>query len=184
MSEVDALFRLLHDAPPRSAEIAKRVVLGGMGFPEVARLYGVDVARAHVLVFRALLDVATGGTARVGDAEEPSQIELMLALSPSGEGSQVRDLWQQLERNREELKVRLDRAAAEFAASPDRGRDEWVRRLSIVLVLALTAYFWWAEKTKPHPPPQKRPTIVAPPERDGPAKRLPRQGSRSTRNGS
>ena len=105
-------------------------------------------------------------------------------MSSIWEGSQVRDLWQQLERNREELKVRLDRAAAEFAASPDRGRDEWVRRLSIVLVLALTAYFWWAEKTKPHPPPQKRPTIVAPPERDGPAKRLPRQGSRSTRNGS
>lgn len=167
MSEVDALFRLLTDAPPRSAEIVKRVALAGMGFPEVGKLYGVDVPRAQVLVFRALLDVMSGGTARVPDVREEAEVLAMVGPSPSplpasqGEGFQVRKLWDQLTLHREALKVRLDQSAAAFAASPDRIRDEWLRRIAIVVVIALTAFFYWREQHKPRPPPQKRP-IVAP----------------------
>ena len=164
MSEVDALFRLLTDAPPRSAEIVKRVALGGMGFPEVATLYGVDVPRAQVLVFRAFLDVLSGRV-RVPDVREDAEVLAMVG-SPSpfpasqGEGLQARKLWDQIAANRDELKLQLEKAAQEFAESPDRVRDEWLRRIAIVVVLALTAFFYVREQNKPHPPPQKRPTSI------------------------
>lgn len=162
MSEVDALFRLLTAAPPRSAEIVKRVALAGMDFSQVAQLYGVDVPRAQVLVFRALLDVASGGTARIPDGREGSEVQSMVGPPASqGEGLEARRLWDQLTRHRDELQVRLQQSAAAFAASPDRVRDEWLRRLAIVVVIALTAFFYWREQHQPHPPPQKRP-IVAP----------------------
>lgn len=162
MSEVDALYRLLNVAPLRSAEIVKRVTLAGTDFPAIAALYGVDEARARVLVFRAFLDVQSGGSLRVPDDREAVEIEAMTrADAPStGEGAEARQLWNRLVEHREGLKARLDKAAAEFAASPDRDRDEWLRRLAIVIVLALTAYFWWREQTKPLPPPQKRPTTA------------------------
>ena len=176
MSEVDALFRLLTDAPPRSAEIVKRVALGGMGFPELGKLYGVDVPQAQVLVFRAFLDVLSGGTIRVPDASEEREVLAMLnpvrpergipgpqVPEPSLAGTQgerVRRVWDQLSAHKEELEQRLAKAAQDFATSPDRGRDEWLRRIAIVLVLALTAFFYVREQNKPHPPPQKRPVVV------------------------
>jgi hypothetical protein len=193
MSEVDALFRLLTDAPPRSAEIVKRVALAGMDFPEVGKLYGVDVPRAQVLVFRAMLDVVSGGTARVPDAREAAEVAAMVGPSPersrgtpgplvtepsmSGQagsslvlepfdsaqgerGREARKIWNQIAANKDELKERLGKAALEFADSPDRVRDEWLRRIAIVVVIALTAFFYWREQTKPHPPPQKRPITL------------------------
>ena len=125
-----------------------------MGFPEVGALYGVDVPRAQVLVFRALLDVMSGGTARVPDVREDAEVLAMVGPSPcplpasQGEGFQVRKLWDQLTAHREAFKVRLDQSAAAFAASPDRMRDEWLRRIAIVVVLALTAFFYWREQTQ------------------------------------
>ena len=161
MSEADALFRLLAAAPPRSAEIAKRVALRGMGLPAIATLYGVDEARAQVLVFRALLDVATGGNGRVPDGREATEVAAMvLGSGSSAEGAEVRSLWDRLAQERVALTVMLEKSAVEFAASPDRQRDEWLRRLAIVVVLALTAFFYWREQHKPLPPPQKRPTVA------------------------
>lgn len=161
MSEVDALFRLLAAAPPRSAEIVKRVTLGGLELDALAKLYGVDVPHAQVLVFRAFLDVGSGGKARVPDSREPAEVSAMIsAASGEGEGAQARRLWERLSQNRDELKAKLEKAAADYAASPDRDRDEWLRRAAIVLVLALTAFFYWREKTKPLPLHQKRPIIT------------------------
>ena len=161
MSEADALFRLLAAAPPRSAEIARRVALQGMDFPAISKLYGVDEARAQVLVFRALLDVATGGAGRVPDAREAAEVATMIApASATGEGAQARRLMDRLAQHREVLQVMLEKSATDFAASPDRQRDERLRRFAIAVVLALTAFFYWREQNKPHPPPQKRPTVA------------------------
>ncbi len=165
MSEVDALFRLLSEAPPRSAEIVKRVALRGVSLEEIARSFDVDVERARVIVFRAFLDVSSGGTARLRDEEEALAAVALWAphpdpLPPSqGEGT-LRQLWQRLEANREGLEARLLTAATAFAASPDRDRDEWLRRIAIIVVLALTAFFYWREQNKPRPPPEKRQVIT------------------------
>lgn len=162
MSQVDALFHLLSHAPPRAAEVVKRVALAGQDFPTLAQLYGVDVPRAKILVFRALLDVSSGGVLRVPDEREAAEVEAMLGSEAgSGEGAQARKLWQALSEHREALKARLEQSAAQYTASPDRDRDEWLRRAAIVLVLALTAFFYWQEKTKPKTPLMQR-RIVAP----------------------
>ncbi len=164
MSEVDALFRLLTAAPPRSAELVKRVALAQTPFPELATLYRLDLPQLERLVFRAFLDVLSGGTARVPDEREPAEIEVMLdrRTAPAGEGAEVRNLWDRLSDHRLTLEARQIQAAAAFEASPDRARDEWLRRIAIVLVLALTAFFYLQEKNKPRPPPQRRPTSTAP----------------------
>ena len=160
MSEVDALFRLLTDAPPRSAEVVKRVALAEMDFPQLATLYGIDVPRAQILVFRSLLDVVSGGSLRVPDTREQVEVEAMVNGSSSAEGAQARKLWDRLAENRQALEEKLKQSAAEFAASPGRGRDEWLRRAAILLVLALTAFFYWQEQTRPRPPLQKRPIVT------------------------
>lgn len=166
MPEVDALFRLLTDAPPRSAEIVKRVSLAGIDLPALATLYAIDLPRAQILLFRALLDVGSGGKTRVPDSREPAEVAAMLeGTAGTGEGAEARRLWERLKAHREELKARLAKSAADYAASPDRDRDELFRRVAIVVVLALTAFFYWREQHKPLPPPQKRPVIapVTPP---------------------
>lgn len=162
MSEVDALFRLLNDAPPRSAMIVKRFIFGGNDLDALAKLYGLDVPHAQVMLFRAFLDVHSGGKARIPDSREAAEVSAMIASSGSGEGAQARRLWDSMSQHRDELKVKLEKAAAEYAASPDRDRDEWLRRAAIVLVLALTAFFYYREKTKPLPPHQKRPVLSLP----------------------
>ena len=164
MSEVDALFRLLTAAPPRAAEIVKRLTLAKKPFPELAALYGVDLPRMQVLAFRAFLDVLSGGSVRVPDERERGEVEVMLGerQAAHGEGADVLRLWNQLTAHRVALEAQLTKAAAAFEASPDRVRDEWLRRAAIVIVLALTAFFYFREANKPHPPPQKRPTISAP----------------------
>ena len=112
-------------------------------------------------MFRALLDVATGGTGRVPDGREASEVAAMVKGSGTiGEGAEVRRLWDRLTQQRDELTLRLEKSAAEFAASPDRQRDEWLRKLAIVVVLVLTAFFYWREQNKALPPPQKRPTVA------------------------
>jgi|APLak6261675434_1056106.scaffolds.fasta_scaffold01440_4 hypothetical protein len=149
MSEVDALFELLSHAPPRERALVQRVAFEGLSLEAVAQLYDVDLPRAKVLVFRALQTVA--GRAPLSDEAEAAVID-----RPESEAAA---LLARLKTHRVELQARLEKAAVAFAQSPDRVRDEWVRRLAIVVVLALTAFFYWREQNKPRPPPEKRPTV-------------------------
>lgn len=158
MSEVDALFRMLDAAPPRSAEIVKRVALAQMGWAQFASLYGVDEARAKVIVFRAFVDVMSGGSVRFSDEQEPFEVEAMLSASvaklhPAG-GAAVRQLWDRYAEHRVELQKRLEQQAADFAASPDRVKEERWRYIAIVLIIALASYFYWREKQRQ---PESRP---------------------------
>jgi hypothetical protein len=153
MSEVDALFRLLQAAPPRAAEIAKRLGLQGTSLEQLGALFGVDLPRARILAFRALTDVQSGGTVRVPDAEEAALVERTFGEG----GTPQHQLLLQLQRNREALEQRLQRAAAEFEQSPDRKREELFRYLAIALVIALSAFFYWKEQQKPKTRWEKRP---------------------------
>ena len=47
--------------------------------------------------------------------------------------------------------------ASAFARSPDRARDDSLRKVAIAVVLALTAWFWMQERTRTRPP-ERRPT--------------------------
>lgn len=160
MSEASALFRLLSNAPPRSAEVVKRVTLEGQGLDALAALYGVDAPRAEVLVFRAFLDVHSGGTAVLPDEAEATEVRAFFSGGEGATATALRTLRSQLEANRDALRALLEKAAVEWERSPSRGREEWLRKLAIVLVLALSAFFYWREQQKPRPPPERRPTVA------------------------
>lgn len=168
MSEVDELLRTLLAAPPRSASIVKQVALARRPLGNVAHQFGVDEARAKVLVFRATVEVMTGRACTVPDAREALEVAALFADGHEGarEGAEAKAFLARLERNAPQLTAALAKAAAEFEASPDRRRDERVRYALIALVLALTAFFYWREQTRPKPPPQKRPLLApqAPPQ--------------------
>lgn len=168
MSEVDALLRTLLAAPPRSASLVKQVALARRPLSSVAERFGVDEARAKVLVLRATIEVMTGRPCTVPDEREPLEVEALWGEGAAGarEGAEAKAFLARLGRNAEELTAALAKAEAAFEASPDRRRDELVRYALIVLVLVLTAFFYWREQNKPRPPPQKRPILApqAPPQ--------------------
>jgi hypothetical protein len=152
MSEVDALFRLLQAAPPRSAEIVKRVTLRGLTLDAVAAQFSLTPELGKRLVLRALLDVESGGTLRVPDADEPALAEAVLSdtVTPTDPlATRLHGLRTRLRDHAPALEKKLEAAAEAFEKSPDRARDEWLRRLAIVVVLALSAYFYWREQNKP-----------------------------------
>ncbi|MBL8914790.1 MAG: hypothetical protein JNM17_29055 [Archangium sp.] len=150
-SEVAALFRLLSAAPPRSAEIVKRYTLGKQPLDALATLYAVTPENAQRVVLRALLDVDSGGTEHIKDSDEPTLAQAVLLGTPSTDALVVRlrSLIDRLNSNAEPLREELARAAEAFEKSPDRSRDDWLRRLAIIVVLLLTAYFYWRENNKP-----------------------------------
>lgn len=131
MATVDALFRSLSTAPARSVQIVRRAVLEGMPLTELAQRYGISEAAAHELVERSLADAGLAG-----------QRDALAA-------------------HRDVLRSKLDEAADAWAKSPDRVRDERLRQLAIVVVLALTAFFYWREANKPLPPSRPRPMYPA-----------------------
>lgn len=111
--DVDALFTALAAAHPRTVQILRRAYLEALPRAEFDALYGISSTSADALLARSLHDAKLEGQA---DA---------------------------LRAHREELLTRLDAAAKAWAESPDRTRDERLRQLAIVIVLALTAYFYW-----------------------------------------
>lgn len=110
---VDALATALTAAHPRSVQLLRRAFLEPLPRAEFDALYGVSPAAGDALIARALEDAKLNGHEAA------------------------------LQEHRAELLARLDAAAKAWAASPDRVRDERLRQLAIVIVLALTAYFYW-----------------------------------------
>lgn len=162
MSEVDALVRKLTAAPPRSAEIVKRYALRDVSPAALGPLFEVEEPQARRLLLRALLDVSSGGTLAVSDADEATLLPQVLDAAPvvTPLAQELVVLVAKLRANSDEVTEALRKAAEAFEASPDRVRDEWLRRAAIVLVLALTAFFYWRDQNKPRPPPEKRPTVA------------------------
>jgi hypothetical protein len=112
---VDALFTALAAAHPRTVQVLRRAFLEELAREKFEALYGISPSSADALIERSLADAKLTGQA---DA---------------------------LRAHRTELLARLDAAAKAWAASPDRVRDERLRQLAIVIVLALTAFFYWQQ---------------------------------------
>lgn len=132
MAQVDALFRTLSAAHPRTLQIVRRACLEDLSTEQFARLYGVTTDAAQTLISRALLEAG-----------------LIDSRDALGE-------------HRAELRRRLDEAALAYARSPDRQREERLRQAAIVIVLALSAFFYWREASKPAVRFKPRPTVTAP----------------------
>jgi hypothetical protein len=154
--DVDALFRLLVAAPPRSLRVVSRVTLEGWSVEQLAEVYQVPMPQAQVLLMRALLDVESGGTARWSTIEEHAALTSLFGTPEKESAHALVRLKRRLESHRAELTLALEKAEADFAASPARAREETLRRVAIVVVLLLSAFFYWQERSRPLPPPERR----------------------------
>lgn len=169
MLDEAALHDALQRTPPRSAEVLSRVALDGWTVPTLAERYGVPAASASVLLLRSLRDFDAAANraptpARpLPDADEAVQAEaLARALEGGATSDAVRPLAEALRAlatHREGVKRRLAEAERLAAESPARRRETWLRRIAIVVVLALSAWFYWREQHEPPPAPRPRPAL-------------------------
>lgn len=154
--DADTSYRALTLVHPRSAQvlvarfIAQTASGDGRSFAEFTTFYGVPEASAKVLLWRAVreFEAALGGLP-VG-APLPFEQELReadalhLALESSAPTPIVAAL-RALTTNAAALRQRIRDAERAEVESPAYARETWLRRIAIVVVLALSAWFYWKD---------------------------------------
>lgn len=129
---------------------------------EFAAHYGISTAAAEVLLFRAAREFFEALVGRPAPALLPDATELALAqrfgqavegAAPAGEFEALISSLRGLNAHARDLRRRLDAAEQAELTSPDYVRETWLRRAAIVVVLALSAWFygkteltqWWEQ---------------------------------------
>lgn len=154
--DADTSYRALTQVHPRSAQVlvahfvAQTPKGDGRSFTEFAGFYGVPEASAKVLLWRAVreFEAALRG-APVGpplpfDQEVREAEALHIALERSA-SSPIIDALRALTTNAPTLRQRIRDAERAEVESPSYARETWLRRIAIVVVLALSAWFYWKD---------------------------------------
>lgn len=166
-----ALIAALRAMEPRPSALLLRRLVEGRPVEACAEFYGVSPEAFSVSLLRAA--VTLGGSAGLpvrgpAGAEEEAAWARMLAEALEREDARlpaalvpVVELCRRLRAAGPEVAAGMEAAALEDAASPQRRREEWLRRLAVAALLALTAYLYL---TRPEEPPRRpRPAIPAAP---------------------
>lgn len=154
-----ALSEALRHLEPRPAAVLSRRLLEERSLDACAAFYGVSREAFSVLLLRAAqsLTRALGLPARAPvSADEEATWARMLAETLEGGTAPVAaalvstvEVCQRLRAMRAEVQAALDAAEREEEASPRRRREEWVRRIVVAVLLALTAYLYWSRPAEP-----------------------------------
>lgn len=179
--DVDGLLAALNRLHPRALQVLLARFVAhtdsgpGRDRARFAAFYGVERSAADVLLFRAASEfeaALTGASTpppRDFDDEQRASAELIAALeSPSPPTSQrvgrLVDALRALTTHAAALRERLSAAERAELESPEYARETWLRRIAIVLVLALSGWFyfkddllrrwrqWTTDVTQPAPP--------------------------------
>lgn len=128
----EELHRALEKMPARSAQVLGHRVLEARSRDECAALYSLKLPQWDVLFARAVQDFerALGRTPPDDDSAAPRLAE---ALTPE---------LQLLSQHRDEVKRLMEKAQADYEASPRYTVEVWARRLAIAGIIALTLYFY------------------------------------------
>lgn len=174
VADLDASWRALSRVHPRSLQVLlARFVAAAPGGPgrttaAFATFYGISEPAAGVLLWRAAREFEAaleGAPAAVerDDTDQQSAGLLQQALSSGGavEATRFTHLashLRELTTHADALRQRLAEAERAELTSPAYVRETWLRRIAIVVVLALSAWFYWrAELTswwsRVHPAP-------------------------------
>ncbi|MBL8956923.1 MAG: hypothetical protein JNK82_39480 [Myxococcaceae bacterium] len=124
----------------RSAQVISHRVLDAKTREECAALYGLKPELWDVLFLRAVRDFerALGLPAAAGDEVEQAA-RLAAALTPA---------LVELSTHRDETRRLIEKAHADYEASPSHTLEVWARRIAIVVIIALTAWFYWREQSQ------------------------------------
>jgi hypothetical protein len=162
------LIASLRAMEPRPSALLLRRLVEGRSQEACATYYGVSAEAFSVLLLRASVALArrvglavrepAGGDEEaawarmLGEALTREDARFPAALVPAV------DVCRRLRAVGTEVAEGMEAAAREDAASPHRRREEWLRRLAVAALLALTAYLYLS---RPEEPP-RRPRPPAP----------------------
>lgn len=162
MADPAQLTRALLEVHPRAAQVVATVALEGLSVETAAERYGTTAPAFAVNLCRAtqaLDDVLNGRTTPLrSDADDALAAEALAR----GEGP-LAALLAELRAHGPDVRLRLEQAAKDAETGPARTRETWLRRAAIVLILALTAYFWWRDGRLPLPGTTPPSSVSSPP---------------------
>ena len=160
VADADTLYLALTRVHPRALQVlvarfvAKTEAGDGREQAAFASFYGVPEAAARVLLWRAVVEfeAALAGRSAPGPLpfeEEQRRADALCAaldapLPPqSQELGKTVEVLKALRANAPAIRERLARAEQAELASPEYARETWLRRIAIVVVLAVSAWFYW-----------------------------------------
>lgn len=160
VADADTLYLALTRVHPRALQVlvarfvAKTEAGDGRSLAGFAAFYGVPEAAAKVLLWRAVgeLDASLAGRpapAALPFEEEQRRADALCAALDAPLPPQSQELGKTVEAlnalhaNAAELRERLARAEQAELSSPEYARETWLRRVAIVVVLAVSAWFYW-----------------------------------------
>ncbi len=154
------LQRALAQMPSRSAQTLVLSCIEGRSPAECAALYGVDLPQWEILFFEAARALVAD-VKPLPDADRrrlATALQEQLRFDPSLVTLAPAAAIHALITHREEvhqLTVEAERAAA---ASPARAREGWLRRVAVVVIVAVSFFVWLRERNKaPEPTPSHNP---------------------------
>ncbi|MBK7859540.1 MAG: hypothetical protein IPJ65_13170 [Archangiaceae bacterium] len=110
-----------------------------------AGLYGLELQQWDVLFLRSAHDFERALGRSPSTLDEPGSAAALAASLPPELSA--------LEAHRDQVKALIHQAHLDYEGSPAFSVETWLRRIAIVLILALTAYFYWREEQTKKPVP-------------------------------
>ncbi|MFY1832210.1 hypothetical protein ACN47A_40315 [Myxococcus fulvus] len=154
-----AFVRALRELEPRSAAALTRRLVTGTSQGDCARFYGVTDEALSVMLLRAAVSLTrtvVPGAREPTTAEEESAWARMLAAALEREDAPVPaglvpvvEACRRLRALSGDVATGLEAATQEDQASPQRRREDWMRRLAVMALLALTAYLYLSRPEEP-----------------------------------
>ncbi|MFZ5471146.1 MAG: hypothetical protein ACOZIN_17125 [Myxococcota bacterium] len=158
--EIERIRLRLQALPPRSAQVLYLRQVQGMNREACARFYGVTLPALDVMTLRAARAYAQTPAPLPREEEEALGARLAFALEGSATSTPAPpELVAPLTRLREVgpmLRQRMEEAEREEESSPSRRRETWIRRALVVLIVALSAYFYLDRQGSDTPRPPAR----------------------------
>ncbi len=140
------LADLLLAMPPRSAQVLGNRFLEGRSREDCAALYGLTLESWDALLFRSAREFGVPHPASISYEDEVREAAALRSQLESDPSHPLNALTQ----HRDEVRRLLVEAELKAEASPARARETLLRRLAIVAILVLSAYFYWRQQEKEH----------------------------------
>ncbi len=144
---LSAMRTRLESLPPRALHVIARRLLRGTPRSTCARFFGVSPDAFDVMLLNAVRALSVGDERARPFEQESKEADALrrcveAQAAPPGEAPWKADVSFLLEHG-PALHAALIEAERVRASTPARRREEWLRRLAIVAILAMAAYFYW-----------------------------------------
>ena len=146
MNDVATLHRGLQRMAPRLMQVLLRRFVEVRPREQFSELYGLDLDQGDLLVWKAgrSFDAALQRLPEPGPLPLDEELRAAKVFAEAPSPSVLA-----LTEHREAIQQALIKAEQEAEASPARARENWLRRIAIVAVLAAAGYFYWRDKYGP-----------------------------------